>query len=331
MLEHGGRLIAAAQTYGIPPADWLDLSTGINPQGWPVPGLPLDVWRQLPEDEDGLLPAAVAYYGAAGLIATAGSQQAIQALPYLRPPGRVGLLTPTYAEHGRAWQRAGHAIVELDGGMLTDDVGSDVDVVVLVNPNNPTGRLFPAATLMSWHVALAARGGWLVVDEAFVDVAPEHSLAGQAGLPGLVILRSLGKFFGLAGIRAGFVLAWPGLMQSLQTALGPWPLANPSRWAAREALQDRAWQQRARFQLKQSSTRLAALLGRHGLQPAGGTALFQYVPAAGAAKIHAQFARQGVLVRLFTAPAALRFGLPGTEPEWVRLAAALSQLELKPN
>lgn len=318
--EHGGRLLQAARAFGIPAEDWLDLSTGIHPIGWPVPPVPAEVWRRLPEEEDGLLEAAAAYYGNVHLIATAGSQQALQALPYLRSKGCVGVLAPCYAEHAHAWKMAGHEVVELAGAVLPDEL----DVLLLVNPNNPTGRLIESATLLNWHAQLVARGGWLVVDEAFMDASPQHSLAEHGGMPGLVILRSLGKFFGLAGVRAGFVLAWSQLLVELQEKLGPWTLANPTRWIARQALKDRAWQQQNRDWLLSQSTRLADLLARHGLEPTGSTALFQYVHTKRAKDIHAWLASQGILLRLFEKPSALRIGLPGLEPGWERLTAALS-------
>ncbi len=319
MLEHGGRLKQAAREHGIPLDKWVDLSTGIHPVGYPVPPVPPECWLRLPEDEDALLPTAAEYYGTSNLIACAGSQAAIQALPTLRPPCRVGVLSPTYAEHTHAWRRAGHDVEELSEARL------DVDVLLLANPNNPTGRLFAPETLLAWRAEIAARGGWLVVDEAFMDATPEISLAKHAGLPGLVLLRSIGKFFGLAGIRAGFLLAWPDLLQALQENLGPWCMAHPTRWVTQQALCDTAWQMQNRDWLVSQSQRLASLLATHGLQPIGGTALFQYVAMMEAADLHAMLARQGILTRLFHNPAAVRLGLPGRngEAEWDRLASAL--------
>jgi cobalamin biosynthetic protein CobC len=315
MLEHGGKLAAAAREHGIPLDKWVDLSTGIHPIGYAVPPVPAECWLRLPEDEDGLLPAAAAYYGTPQLLPCAGSQAAIQALPGLRPTCRVGILSPTYAEHAHAWRQAGHAV------QLIDDYRPELalDVLVLANPNNPTGRLIAPATLLAWHAELAVRGGWLVVDEAFMDSTPEHSLAPQVGLPGLIVLRSLGKFFGLAGIRAGFVLAWDELSDRLQETLGPWNVARPTRWVAQQALTDLAWQGEQRLWLTQQSAQLAALLTRHGLAPAGGTALFQWVRTPNAAEIHLKLARLGILTRLFHEPASLRFGLPADERSWTKL------------
>ncbi|SDS57135.1 threonine-phosphate decarboxylase CobD [Pseudomonas oryzae] len=324
MLEHGGRLRAAAQRYGIPQADWLDLSTGIAPEPWPLPAIPLAAWARLPEDDDGLEQAAGVAYGARHALAVAGSQAAIQALPALLPAGRVGLLCPSYAEHAHAWRRAGHRLLRLSAEAIEAQIDS-LDALVLVNPNNPTGARFAPAQLLVWHARLAARGGHLLVDEAFIDCTPEHSLAAHAHRPGLIVLRSFGKFFGLAGVRLGFVLAEAGLLASLRERLGPWSVGGPARalgLAALDSASATARRQRGEA-LQAAGQRLAELLRAHGLPPAGGCALFQWLPLLQAAALHDFLARRGILVRLFSEPASLRFGLPADEAGWHRLARAL--------
>jgi len=322
--QHGGRLRAAAAHYGIPLSQWLDLSTGINPSPWPVSSLPHEAWQRLPEDEDGLTEAACSYYGAPTLRPVAGSQAAIQALPALRPrPSRVGVLTPAYAEHAHAWRRYGHDVIPLASDAIADALPT-LDVLVVVNPNNPTGERFAPATLLDWHARLAARDGWLIVDEAFMDATPEWSLAPYGDRRGLIVLRSLGKFFGLAGARVGFVLAARNFLDVLSDRLGPWTVAGPSRFIAAQALADRTWQETARARLAQETRRLATLLSRHELAPGGGAALFQWVRTSRAISIHEHLARLGILTRLFTEPLGLRFGLPMGEAQWERLAKALA-------
>ncbi len=322
MLEHGGRLRQAAERYGIPLGEWLDLSTGINPLGWPVPPLPAQAWSRLPEEEDGLEAAARDYYGVESLLPVAGSQAAIQALPRLRLPCRVGLLEPAYAEHRQAWVRAGHAVVSLAGQEAIEQWLPRLDVLVLVRPNNPTGVLYPLDRLLAWQARLAARGGWLLVDEAFMDATPAQSLLPHSR-PGLIVLRSLGKFFGLAGARVGFVCARAELLARLADLLGPWCLSGPARRVAAAALGDRAWQHAERHRLQAQGQRLQALLARHGLAPDGGCGLFQWRLTPRAEALHEALARRGVLTRLFTQPSSLRFGLPGSEPDWRRLAEVL--------
>jgi len=326
MLEHGGRLRRAARQYGIAEADWLDLSAGINPNGWPVPVMPDWIWQRLPQDDDELHAAAQTYYGTSQLLAVAGSQAAIQALPMLRSLTQVALVAPSYAEHAHAWQRYGHQVVSVPAADILQ-TGATAQVVVIVNPNNPDGKLFGVGELLRLHAQLAARGGWLVVDEAFIDAMPEHSLASICPRPGLIVLRSLGKFFGLAGVRVGFVLAEQAVLQPLAELLGPWPIAAPSRHAAILALRDTAWQEATRKALPPAAQHLADLLGTHGLTPNGGSILFQWVRCADAMRVHQQLAQQGILTRRFDTPPSVRFGLPRDEAQWSRLSEALSRIE----
>ncbi|MGO4702827.1 threonine-phosphate decarboxylase CobD [Dyella sp. 2RAB6] len=323
MLEHGGRLLRAAHEYGIPAADWLDLSTGVSPFAWPVPPLPASAWHRLPEDDDGLIEAARAYYGQASLLPVAGSQAAIQALPALRDRSRVGVLDPGYAEHAHAWQRAGHTVERASAEALFARAAR-YDVVVLIHPNNPGGERFEPDALRALHATLARRGGWLVVDEAFIDATPESSLCAAQALPGLIVLRSVGKFFGLAGARAGFVCAEPALLVALRERLGPWTLSGPTRHVLKLALADTDWQAAQRERLQATSARLSALLTRHGLAPDAGCAFFQWRRDERASALQRALARQGVLVRRFEQPHSLRFGLPGDAAAFARLDAALA-------
>ena len=324
MLEHGGGLIAAARRYGIEPDRWLDLSTGIHPVGWPVPAVPPDVWQRLPEENDGLEASAAAYYGSEALLPVAGSQAVIQALPAFRRPSRVGVIAPSYAEHAAAWQAHGHQVVPLDPDSVAEWV-EDLDVLCLVNPNNPTGHRWSRSRLLEWHERLVARGGWLVVDEAYGDPTPGLSLIAPEPRPGLVVMRSLGKFFGLAGLRLGFVHAESGMLETLRERLGPWAVSHPARWVGSRALADRQWQAETRDWLAAASRRLTDLLTEAGQPVTGQTPLFAYCEIPAADRLHDALARQGILVRHFAHPSALRFGLPGEEDEWRRLEAALAE------
>ncbi|MBD9354442.1 threonine-phosphate decarboxylase CobD [Methylomonas albis] len=329
MLEHGGRLRQAASQYGIALADWVDLSTGINPNGWPVPAIPAACWQRLPEDDDELLLAARTYYQNDSILAVAGSQAAIQTLPLLRSSSRVGLLHPAYAEHAGSWQKAGHQIIKIEADAI-DDRLDDIDVLILVNPNNPTGRLWTRPQLLSWHEKLSRRGGWLLIDEAFMDSLPgEYSLSPLPVRPGLIVLRSVGKFFGLAGIRCGFVIAKSDLLSKLTELLGPWAISHPGRYVAALALADQGWQIANAAALTMQGQRLRQLLTDYGWPPSGGCDLFQWVKCEQADNLHDLLARQGILTRLFQEPASLRFGLPKDESAWQRLAQALTHPDIK--
>lgn len=325
MLEHGGRVHRAAREYGIPLEQWLDLSTGISPFGWPVPAIPASAWQRLPEDDDGLIDTARAYYQAPHVLPLAGSQAAIQALPLLRAPCRVGIIAPGYVEHAHVWQRAGHAVERHPADVLLAN-SQKWDVLVLIHPNNPGGERFDVDALLSVHAELAARGGWLVVDEAFMDVTPADSLCAHADRDGLIVLRSVGKFFGLAGARAGFVCAQAGLLQALREKLGPWTLSGPTRYVLQRALGDHAWQVQARVRLIATSEKLAALLARHGLHPTAGCALFQWCRHDAASTLHRALAETGILTRLFDDVPSLRFGLPPDEAAFHRFDLSLAEV-----
>ncbi len=327
MLDHGGNIYSMAKKYARPIADCLDLSTGINPNSWTVPtDLPPSIWQQLPQDNDGLLSSAQRYYQCESLLAVAGSQAAIQALPYCRIKSRVGILSPAYAEHHHAWQQAGHTIVILDLTTIEQQIAS-LDVLIIINPNNPTGDTFSVKQLLNWHHQLAKKKAWLIVDEAFIDITPELSLSSICPQPGLIVLRSIGKFFGLAGLRVGFVLADNALLSQLKECLGPWPIATSSRYISQMALADSAWQVTTRQQLLAMERRLQKLLEHYHLFSTG-CALFQWLQTDHAASIYHQLAQQGIHTRLFDSPSSIRFGLPKTEYDWNRLETALQQVKL---
>jgi cobalamin biosynthetic protein CobC len=327
-IRHGGNLLAAARRYGRPAEAWLDLSTGINPDGYPVPPLPAEAWQRLPQDDDGLADIAAHAYGAARVLPVAGSQAAIRILPRLLRPGRIGIAALGYSEYAPAFAHAGHAVIPLaEADFGSADLADRLDHLVVVNPNNPTARLLPADTLQRWHAQLASRGGTLIVDEAFIDGADAASLAGCSTAPGLVVLRSLGKFYGLAGVRCGFVLAEPAMLDALAAELGHWTVSGPARAVAKLALADTAWQTATRASLKASGHRLAMLLRDHGLTPVS-QPLFSWVPDERAGSLHEALAQHGVWTRLFDAaggcPTSLRFGLPPNDDgAWQRLDGAL--------
>ncbi|MDO3561403.1 threonine-phosphate decarboxylase CobD [Ralstonia pseudosolanacearum] len=335
-IAHGGNLAAARARHGEPSGGWVDLSTGINPHGYPVPPIPPEAWLRLPED-DGLEAAAASHYGVASadaVLAVAGSQAAIRALPLLLPRGRVGIARIGYSEYAPAFARAGHDVVLLDERDFLDATLPDaLTHLVVVNPNNPTARCLPAATLRDWHARLSARGDTLIVDEAFIETldAPP-SLAPLAGAPGLIVLRSIGKFYGLAGARIGFVLGPPACLAALREALGHWTVNGPARAVVRAALADTAWQSATRARLRAEGARLSARLARHGL-PNASTPLFAWVPTPDAAALHSALARQGLWTRLFDVPGTppvqgLRLGLPPDAFGWQRLDDALASLPL---
>jgi len=319
---HGGRLREAARRRGLPVDAWLDLSTGISPWSYPLPPVPEEIWRRLPEEDDGLDELVHTVFGRPAL-AVPGTQAAISRLPSLLPDVRRVLVPhPTYGEHAHAWRT--HAVLRCAPTADEIDARLDaVDALVLVHPNNPTGTRFPARALRAWHRQLAARGGWLIVDEAFLDPGDADSLVTETGAPGLVVLRSLGKFWGLAGLRFGLVFAPEPLRAQLAALLDPWAVSHPARWAARLALADSAWQERQRARLAAASLALATMLEEAGLGVSGRTSLFAWVETPRAPALAAALERRALLVRRFDDPPGLRFGLPADAAESERLRAVL--------
>ncbi|MDB5363436.1 MAG: cobC [Rhodospirillales bacterium] len=323
--DHGGALDRAIARFGGTRGDWIDLSTGINPWPYAVPAIGADAWTRLPDEAAlaALGDAARGCYGApadARLTVAPGSQALIQLLPRLLPPAQVAVLGPTYAEHARCWTLACH-----DVQVIPDIDGSTASILVLVNPNNPDGRIWPPERLAVLAERQAARGGLLVVDEAFAEVGPEASLMPRAGLPGLVILRSFGKFFGLAGLRLGFAFGPAGLIDRLNAAFGPWAVAGPALEIGRAALSDASWIAATRVRLAAAARALDAALSTAGLEPIGGTDLFRLARIDGAERLADRLGRHHILVRRFAdQPNWLRFGLPPDAAAAARLRAALT-------
>lgn len=254
------------------------------------------------------------------VLAAAGSQAVIQALPLLYPPGDVAILGPTYGEHAKAWSAAGHRVREVPDL----ETAARCPVTVVVNPNNPDGRLLPPEALRDVARDRAARGGLLVVDEAFGEECPQHSAVPHLG-SGMVVLKSFGKFFGLAGLRLGFALAGEEPAGRLAARLGPWAASGPALAVARIALADEAWTNATRERLTAAASRLDSILTAGGLEVLGGTGLFRLARHHAAAEVYERLGRAGILVRAFAhRPDLLRFGLPADAAEEARLARALS-------
>lgn len=326
-IAHGGSLVEARRLFPGAPEPFIDLSTGINPHSYPLPALPHELFTRLPEPAslEGLREDAARAYdapSAAHITCAPGTSILIPRLMALHPPGHVAVLGPTYAEHAHAARLAGHRVVETGNLALL----AEADIAVVVNPNNPDGRLLARADLLALRDRLRARGGLLVVDEAFMDAMPGGvSLATEVQDGGLAVLRSFGKFHGLAGIRLGFAISEAATAARLAAALGPWPVSGPAIAIARTALPDAAWRSAMQAQLARASDRLDGLLQTAALEIVGGTCLFRLV--SGGEQLFGHLGRAGILVRRFQErPGLFRFGLPATEEGWTRLAHCLQRL-----
>lgn len=322
---HGGNIDEISRRYPDAPKPWIDLSTGINPLPYPVPSLAAHAWSRLPTkaDEHVLLAAAAQRYGIrppASIVAAPGTQALLQIIPKLRSPSTVLVLGPTYEEHALCWRRGGHRVHIVN----QVEALADADVAVVVNPDNPTGRLLPRETLVAVSEKLAGRNGLLIVDEAFVDLAPDASLVPELP-PSTMVLRSFGKTYGLAGLRLGFAIAAADMAERLRDALGPWAVSGPALVVGATALNDEAWLNRTQQRLASDCERLDGLLIKAGCDIVGGTPLFRLATSTAAQALADRLAERGIHVRRFSHDASwLRFGLPGREEDWQRLADALS-------
>jgi cobalamin biosynthesis protein CobC len=319
--DHGGDLDRARGLWG--GDDWIDLSTGINRLPWPYPApqppLPAAAWGDLPTASARAMAedAACALWGANAALAVNGAQAAIEAIPHLWTPGRAAVLAHSYNEHAAQLRAAGWQVDE-----VADPAGmAGADLAVIVNPNNPDGRIWSPAQVM----ALAQTVGRLVVDESFGDCDPALSVAARAG-ERLIVLRSFGKFWGLAGVRLGFVLADPATLGRLAARMGLWAVSGPALALGAMALPDRDWADETRARLLRDAVRLDGLAAVAGWRPVGGTGLFRTYETTDAEVAQARLARARIWSRIFPYSARwLRLGLPGGEAEWDRLTRALSQ------
>ncbi len=330
---HGGRLSQARAQFPSAPAPWIDLSTGINPLPYPAAFATAAERARLPNPEEtaALEATAACAFGiaAASVLATPGGEAAIRLLAETLPARTAGVIEPAYSSHRRAWRDAGKRVTPITE-TLSDAVAQSVDALILVNPNNPDGRSTPPAELVDIACrVIARREGWLIVDEAFVECAPQRSVATlfseHWSAERLVAIRSLGKFYGLPGVRLGFITAHPRLIAQLRRRQGAWPVSADAIAAGIEAYADRAWADAVRFRLEADAARLDALLRPAGFQIIGGTSLFRLTAAENAVRRFTCLAQTGILTRPFDyAPTWLRFGLPAPD-QWRRVEAALME------
>jgi cobalamin biosynthesis protein CobC len=326
-LAHGGDLAAARRLFPAAPKPFVDLSTGINPHPYRLPRVPADAFARLPDADvmGALAKAAALAYGApsaAHVVPAPGTQILLPLVAQLAPPGRAAVVTPGYGEFARAAALAGHDTVAVCDIAAVDDA----QLVFVGNPNNPDGRRFARTDLIALAKSLRPRGGLVVVDEAFMEVGPaDESLAPDVALGNVVVLRSFGKFFGLAGIRLGFALAAPELATRIAAVLGPWAVSGPALAVGTAALGDKAWIERTRKRLAAAAKKLDAILTGAGLDIVGGTSLFRLARTPHAGALFDHLGRAGIVVRRFPEQTEwLRFGLPADARASRRLRSALA-------
>lgn len=323
---HGGAVDAMRIHFPDAPEPWVDLSTGINPWPWPMSALDPESLNRLPTSSDltDCTAAMATAYGAPenAILAAPGSELLIRLLPTVIAPRRVAVLAPSYGDHAHVWRAAGCEVIETDNPLAE---ATEANAVVICNPNNPDGRRFEPAQLETAHRRLRKRNGWLIVDEAYADLEPELSWAPRGGAENLLVLRSIGKFYGLAGLRLGALLAPSGVRRLMAARLGYWCVSTTALAVGASAYRDRAWQTETQHRLTQARQRLDRLLEPLQCRVVGGTDLFRYVEVENAGRLWRRLASRGVYVRRFPwAGRHLRIGLPVDTDAEHRLRDALS-------
>lgn len=308
--DHGGGLDDAAARFGGDREAWIDLSTGINPRPYPIGGFAPGDWTALPDARAmaRICAAARRFWAVpdgADILPAPGASALIARLPALADPGRVAIPGPTYNEHAAAFAAQGWEVVS----------SGPAEAQVIVNPNNPDGRIWTEAEIAA---PLA------IIDESFCEVTPDRSLIALADRPGTVILKSFGKFWGLAGLRLGFSIARPETIARLTDLTGPWAVSGPALRVGASALENPAWAEDTRARLARDRARLDRLMQGAGARVAGGTDLFGLYDVDSATRWQERLARAQIWSRVFPYSATwLRLGLP-PEEGWTRLEEALA-------
>jgi cobalamin biosynthetic protein CobC len=320
---HGGDITTAAIEFGIPEGEWIDLSTGINSTSYPNTHLSEKTIRMLPTagNLDYLLNQAKTYYQVnqqTSIIASPGTQSLIQNLPIIFPNEEIYIVSPTYSEHRYTWEQAGNLVTSVN---TFKEIPSDV-IAIIVHPNNPDGRVYQKEDILELSKSLKL----LVIDEAFCDICPEFSIIPHLSNNKILVLRSLGKFFGLAGLRLGFAVGTWEIIQQLYSRLGPWAVSGPAIEIGTRALLDNSWISHMQEYLYKQSSRLKMMLEKHQFSIIGKTNLFILISSDNASEFFQALATEGILVRRFEEyPKWIRIGLPGAENEWAKLDGILEK------
>lgn len=325
-IVHGGRINAAQVLFPNAPLPWIDLSTGVNPHAYPIPKLAPQAWSRLPDDGafSGIEDAARMRYNAppqGSVVAGSGVQSFIQILPRIFPRRRVAILGFTYAEYALNWRTSGSTIDIVD---TIEQLDKDFDIGIIVNPNNPDGRLVEKDRIVDLAERFARKNQLLIIDESFVDFYPQLSAVNLSILDSVIVLRSFGKTYGLPGLRLGFALCSKYNEILLRQALGPWAVSGPALAIGLQALFDPEWLKCAAVKCQHDADRLDNLLKNTGFIAIGGTILYRLVQHREAQRIFDKLCTHGILVRHFPEKQDwLRFGLPDDSKAWARLTKAL--------
>ncbi len=319
-IQHGGDIDLAIKKYGGQRADWIDLSTGINRTSYPWQENVKVELRDLPSNKllRSLEKAASRAYKVAedkDTAAVQGAQQIISLLPIcLKNYNSVAILGPTYNEYEKAFKSS-----EIKAETVSEvSKLSSSDIAIVVNPNNPTGKVIAEEILND----LSKKVRILIIDESFKMFSSRRIQK----FDNVIQINSLGKFFGLAGVRLGFVSGPSNFIKSVRGMLGPWPVSSIAAEIGKIALNDQAWISQMEKILLEGSDVLHRACNRKNWKLIGKTNLFHTYATSSSLKVEKQFAAHYIWIRTFDySETWVRLGIPTSKYEWTRVRQALNQ------
>ena len=305
--EHGGDIDNAIKKYGGNKDDWIDLSTGINPNHYPYKLINIRELQNLPykNDIDNLNKLAKKYFQTTACVrAVSGAQGGINILPFLLPNKTVSILSPTYNEYQNVFSNSLKKIINVKN--LSELKKSQI--AIICNPNNPDGKLYSNDNLLKISKSVE----YLIIDESFIDQYPRKSLSHKLDdQTNILILRSFGKFFGLAGIRLGFLISNKEIDKKIQFLIGNWPISNVAINVASKALIDHVWIMNTISFLKEGSYFLDCLASEINWKVVGGTNLYRLYETPNAHDAQNKLANFKIWSRRFSySKKWIRLGIP---------------------
>ena len=319
-IHHGGDIDLAIKKYGGEREDWIDLSTGINGTSYPWQQSIKFELRNLPSNKllVNLERAASAAYKVAENTETAavsGAQQIISLLPIcLKSYNSVAILGPTYNEYEKAFKSSGIK------AQTVSEVSklSSSDIAIIVNPNNPTGKVIAEEILDD----LSKKVRILIIDESFKTFSSRRIQKFE----NVIQINSLGKFFGLAGVRLGFVSGPSDFIKSVRRMLGPWPISSIAAEIGTIALNDNTWISEMEKILLEGSNVLHKACSTKNWKLVGKTNLFHTYATSSSLEVEKQFAAHYIWIRTFDySETWVRLGIPTSKYEWTRVRQALNE------
>jgi threonine-phosphate decarboxylase len=335
MEVHGGNIYAASRDLRCQPASMLDFSASINPLGM-APGAvqvvqaSLELATHYPDPDCYELKQALGRFHGIDpecVCIGNGSTELIFLLPKTLALRRALIPGPTFSEYAAAMRAVGGEVSMLLAppeeefrirlSQVAAALQRSLDCVWLCNPNNPTGQLWTKAQVLELWKKARRVGASLIVDEAFIDYCEADSVVSEAtSRAGLLVLRSFTKFYGMPGLRVGYLVAEPTVIRRIEAMRLPWSVNNLAQVAAIASLNETSYAVRSRQLIIEERPRLAAALAGQGWVPCPSSANFLLVRLPSflkSAAVAAATRRQGVLIRDCES-------FEGMGQQWIRVA-----------